>query len=69
MNSKVQLGIKGTNSCIGILTVQIYQSIMQPINFQRVERVRKCDVTEQLENIREAQLAYKERKRILLIHH
>jgi len=60
MNSKVQLGIKGALILASvILTVQIYQSIMQPINFQRVERVRKCDVTEQLENIREAQLAYK----------
>jgi hypothetical protein len=32
---------------------------MQPIKFQRIERVRICDVTEKLENIREAQLAYK----------
>jgi hypothetical protein len=32
---------------------------MQPIKFQRIERVRICDVTEKLENIREAQLAFK----------
>ena len=32
---------------------------MQPIKFQRIERSRLCDITEQLENIREAQLAFK----------
>jgi type II secretory pathway pseudopilin PulG len=32
---------------------------MQPIRFQRIEDTRRCDVTSQLEDIREAQLAYK----------
>lgn len=60
MNSKVQLVIKVVLILLSAyLTVQIYQSIMQPIKFQRIERARLCDVTEQLENIREAQLAYK----------
>ncbi len=60
MNSKVQLGIKAVLivACL-FLTIRIYQSIMQPIKFQRIERSRLCDRTEQLENIREAQLAYK----------
>ena len=60
MNPKVQLGIKAVLivTCL-FLTVRIYQSIMQPIKFQRIERVRLCDITEQLEYIREAQLAYK----------
>ncbi len=60
MNSKVQLGIKAVLivACL-FLTIRIYQSIMQPIKFQRIERSRLCDITEQLENIREAQLAYK----------
>ena len=60
MNPKVQLGIKAVLivTCL-FLTVRIYQSIMQPIKFQRIERSRLCDITEQLENIREAQLAYK----------
>ena len=62
MNSKVQLGIKAVLIVTSVfLTVRIYQSIMQPINFQRIENTRLCEVTEQLENIREAQLAYKER--------
>ena len=60
MNSKVQLGIKAVLILTSVLlTVRIYQSIMQPIKFQRIERSRLCDITEQLENIREAQLAYK----------
>ena len=60
MNSKVQLGIKAVLIVTSVfLTVRIYQSIMQPINFQRIENTRLCEVTEQLENIREAQLAYK----------
>ncbi|MGD2003332.1 MAG: hypothetical protein PVK00_00930 [Flavobacteriales bacterium] len=32
---------------------------MQPIKFNRIYDVRLCEVTEQLENLREAQLAYK----------
>jgi len=60
MNSKVQLGIKVVLILLSAyLTVRIYNSIMQPIKFQRIERTRLCDVTEQLEQIREAQLAYK----------
>ena len=60
MNSKVQLGIKVVLILLSaFLTTRIYKSIMQPIKFQRIERVRLCDVTEQLESIREAQLAYK----------
>ena len=60
MNSKVQLGIKVVLILLSAyLTVRIYNSIMQPIKFQRIERTRLCDVTEQLESIREAQLAYK----------
>ena len=60
MNSKVQLGIKAVLIVTSVLlTVRIYQSIMQPINFQRIENTRLCEVTEQLESIREAQLAYK----------
>jgi len=60
MNSKVQLGIKAVLIVTSVfLTVRIYQSIMQPIHFQRIENTRLCEVTEQLENIREAQLAYK----------
>ena len=60
MNSKVQLGIKVVLILLSAyLTTRIYKSIMQPIKFQRIERVRLSDVTEQLENIREAQLAYK----------
>ena len=60
MNSKVQLGIKAVLivACL-FLTIRIYQSIMQPIKFQRIERSRLCEITEQVENIREAQLAYK----------
>ena len=60
MNSKVQLGIKVVLILFSTyFTYRIYNSIMQPIKFQRIERVRICDVTEKLENIREAQLAYK----------
>ncbi|MDB2403845.1 hypothetical protein N9W22_00915, partial [Schleiferiaceae bacterium] len=60
MNSKVQLGIKVVLILLSTyFTYRIYNSIMQPIKFQRIERVRICDVTEKLENIREAQLAYK----------
>lgn len=60
MTSKVQLVIKAVLIATSVfLTVRIYQSIMQPINFQRIERSRLCDITEQLEGIREAQLAYK----------
>ena len=67
MNSKVQLGIKAVLIVTSVLlTVRIYQSIMQPINFQRIENTRLCEVTEQLESIREAQLAYKSEFGILL---
>lgn len=60
MNSKVQLVIKVILIVLSAwLTYRIYNSIMQPIKFNRIERTRICDVTEQLENIREAQLAYK----------
>ena len=60
MNSKVQLGIKVVLILLSTyFTYRIYNSIMQPIKFQRIERVRICDVTEKLENIREAQLAFK----------
>ncbi|MGB0509086.1 MAG: hypothetical protein ACPGEB_03500, partial [Schleiferiaceae bacterium] len=38
---------------------RIYTSIMQPIKFNRIYDVRLCEVTEQLENLREAQLTYK----------
>ena len=48
MNSKVQLGIKAVLIVTSVLlTVRIYQSIMQPINFQRIENTRLCEVTEQ----------------------
>ncbi|MEY2962957.1 MAG: hypothetical protein RL754_218 [Bacteroidota bacterium] len=60
MNTKVQLVIKAVLILTSAwLTYRIYNSIMQPIKFNRIEKVRICDVTEQLENIREAQLAYK----------
>ena len=53
MNSKVQLGIKVALILLSTyFTYRIYNSIMQPIKFQRIERVRICDVTEKLENIR-----------------
>jgi len=60
MNSKVQTVIKVALIIISVfLTYRIYTSIMQPIKFNRIYDVRLCEVTEQLENLREAQLAYK----------
>lgn len=60
MNSKVQLVIKVILIALSAyLTYRIYNSIMQPIKFNRIERARICDVTAQLESIREAQLAFK----------
>jgi len=60
MNSKVQTAVKAVLILLSIyFTYRIYNGIMQPIRFQNIESVRLCEVTEQLENIREAQLAYK----------
>jgi len=60
MNSKVQTVIKVALIIISVFfTYRIYTSIMQPIKFNRIYDVRLCEVTEQLENLREAQLAYK----------
>ena len=60
MNSKVQTVVKVALIIISVfLTYRIYTSIMQPIKFNRIYDVRLCEVTEQLENLREAQLAYK----------
>lgn len=60
MNSKVQLVIKAALIALSVyFTYQIYNSIMQPIRFNNIERARRCEVTEQLEALREAQLTYK----------
>ncbi|MCH1401337.1 MAG: hypothetical protein L7U78_02295 [Schleiferiaceae bacterium] len=60
MNSKVQTVVKVALIIISVfLTYRIYTSIMQPIKFNRIYDVRLCEVTEQLENLREAQLAFK----------
>jgi len=60
MNSKVQTSVKVALILISVfLTYRIYNSIMQPIKFNRIYDVRLCEVTEQLENLREAQLTYK----------
>ncbi len=60
MNSKVQYAIKAVLIALSVyFTYRIYNSIMQPIRFNAIERTRRCDVTGQLESLREAQLAYK----------
>ena len=60
MNSKVQTNIKVALILISVfLTYRIYTTIMQPIKFNRIYDVRLCEVTQQLENFREAQLTYK----------
>lgn len=60
MNSKVQYVIKAVLIALSVyFTYRIYNSIMQPIRFNAIERTRRCDVTGQLESLREAQLAYK----------
>jgi len=60
MNSKVQTVVKVALIIISVfLTYRIYTSIMQPIKFNRIYDIKLCEVTEQLENLREAQLAYK----------
>lgn len=41
------------------LTIKIYQVIMDPIRFERIKQERFCAATERLEQIRDAQLAYR----------
>lgn len=57
------LAIKIINGGLLILTIylamQLYYTVMEPITFERIKFERYCAVTERLEQIREAQLAYK----------
>lgn len=60
MTPKVQLGLKAVLILLSAYFVYaIYTSIMKPIEFNRYMDTRKCQVTVVLEDIREAQLAYK----------
>lgn len=43
----------------GFLAFKLYLVVMEPINFARLERRHMCAVTERLEQIREAEAAYK----------
>ncbi len=42
------------------LAVKIYQVIMVPIEFERIKLDRFCEITERMEKVREAELAYKD---------
>lgn len=42
------------------LAFKIYRLVMEPIEFERIKLKHMCAVTERLEQIREAELAYKE---------
>ena len=41
------------------LAYQLYLTVMEPITFEKIKFERYCAVTERLEQVREAQLAYK----------
>ncbi len=41
------------------LAIQLYFTVMEPITFERIKFERYCAVTERLEQVREAELAYK----------
>lgn len=43
----------------GFLAYKLYLVVMEPINFARLERTHMCAVTERMEQIREAEMAYK----------
>ena len=43
----------------GFLAFKLYLVVMEPINFARLERRHMCAVTERLEQVREAEAAYK----------
>lgn len=59
MNSKVQTSVKvALLITSAFLTYLIYTGIMEPIKFNEIYDSRLCEVTEQMENIREAQIAY-----------
>lgn len=59
MNSKVQTSVKvALLITSAFLTYLIYSGIMEPIKFNEIYDSRLCEVTEQMENIREAQIAY-----------
>jgi hypothetical protein len=42
------------------LAYKIYQVIMEPIQFERIKLQRFCAITERMEKVREAELAYKD---------
>ncbi len=60
--------MKGKNLIINLvllaiaafLAVKIYQVIMVPIEFERIKLERFCEITERMEKVREAELAYKD---------
>lgn len=60
MYSKVQTAVKVVLLISSaFLTYLIYTGIMEPIRFNEIYDSRLCEVTSQMENIREAQIAYK----------
>ena len=60
MNSKTIYAINAVLIIISLfLTYKIYRVIMEPIEFERIKFERLCAVTERLEQVREAELAYK----------
>jgi len=60
MNSKTIYAINAVLIIISLfLTYKIYRVIMEPIEFERIKFERLCAVTERLEQVREAELAFK----------
>lgn len=60
MNSKTIYAINAVLIIISLfLTYKIYRVIMEPIEFERIKFERLCAITERLEQVREAELAYK----------
>lgn len=60
MNSKTIMAVNVVLLLVSIFMVyKIYQIIMEPIEFERIKFVRKCDVTERMEQVRDAEMAYK----------
>lgn len=58
-NLQLTIGIVVLVAISIFLSIKIYQVVMDPIRFERIKMNRFCAVTERLEQIRDAQLAYR----------
>jgi len=58
-NIQLKVAIVALIAVSVFLTIKIYQVIMDPIRFERIKQERFCAATQRLEQIRDAQLAYR----------